>query len=91
MKKVRLISIILFIISIILFVNSHATYNMVVTLETNKQSLQVGEEKILTVTLSENIIAGNFEINYDSEVFELVGSGTTNLNVAEKNGKIACI
>lgn len=58
---------------------------------TNNISVKPGEEIIYRVKSDEKVVATNFKINYDNEAFELVRSNTSGLNVAEKNGKIACI
>lgn len=57
----------------------------------NNASVKPGEEIIFKIKSDEKIVATNFKLNYDNEAFELVKSNTSGLNVAEKNGKIACI
>lgn len=57
----------------------------------NNAYVKPGEEIIFKIRSDEKIIATNFKLNYDNEAFELVKSNTSGLNVAEKNGKIACI
>ena len=92
MKKILyLVSIVLFITSLILINNVDAAYELIMNKNLSSNSIQVGDEIIYSITLNENVVACNFQLNYDNTVLELIGSDTTNLNVAEKNGKIACI
>ena len=60
-------------------------------MKTDKSTLLAGEEFIYTVNLSTSVVATNFNINYNSTYFELVGAVTPGLAVAKKDGKIACI
>ncbi|MBQ2937737.1 MAG: hypothetical protein IJE05_02495 [Clostridia bacterium] len=95
MKKViiTLILIALIVTSIILIKNKEkdSKFTINISTEANSKTVNVGDEVILTIKTNETIIASNFEINYDNEAFEVVGSETNNFNVTEKNGKIACI
>ena len=95
MKKIIVLLVIIAVIvtSVILIKNKTAESKFTVSMSTEADSktVKVGEEVILTIKVNETIIASNFEINYDSESFKLDGSETNNFNVAEKNGKIACI
>lgn len=54
-------------------------------------AVKVGDIVTYTIIANESVVATNFDISYESDKFELVGSDTAGLNVAEKNGKIACI
>lgn len=81
--------IMLIIIAIMIF--TVYTYAFSIEPSINNVSVKPGEEIIFKIKSNEKIVATNFKINYDNEVFELVRSSTTGLNVAEKNGKIACI
>ena len=76
--------IILLLVAIMLPVISKA---FEITIDTNKKEIKKGEELILSIKNSENVIAGNFEINYNKEVF-VEG---INIECAEKDEKIACI
>lgn len=91
MKKIAVISIIMIIISVILINTTNADFTVGMSMEANQETISVGDEETLTLSLNEKIIASNFEIAYNSDAFELVGSATTNLSVAQKDGKIACI
>ena len=95
MKKIIVLLVIIAIIvtSVILIKNktTDSKFTVNINTETDSKTVKVGEEVILTIKTNETIIASNFEINYDSESFKLEGSETNNFNVAEKNGKIACI
>lgn len=92
MKKIIYVfAMLTFILSIVLINSSNATFTMTMNLGTNSDNARVGEEVVYTINLNEKIVACNFNLNYDSQILKLVGSGTSNLNVAEKNGEIACI
>lgn len=91
MKKVTIVSIIMMIISFVLINTANADFAVGMNMEANKKTISIGDEEILTLNFNEKIVACNFNIVYDSNVFTLIGSNTTNLNVAEKDGKIACI
>ena len=88
MKKTLKILLISTIMLMILTVVSNAF-----TMQANvdKATIKVGEEVVYTIKLDEKVVATNFNINYNSTSFELVGSNTQGLNVAEKSGKIAAI
>ncbi len=81
--------IMLIIVSIMIF--TVYTYAFSIEPSINNVSVKPGEEIIFKVKSDEKIVATNFKLNYDNEAFELVRSNTSGLNVAEKNGKIACI
>lgn len=81
--------IMLIIVAIMIF--TVYTYAFSIEPSINNISVKPGEEIIFKIKANEKIVATNFKLNYDNEVFELVRSNTEGLNVAEKNGKIACI
>lgn len=81
--------IMLIIVAIMIF--TVYTYAFSIEPSINNISVKPGEEIIFKIKANEKIVATNFKLNYDNEVFELVRSNTSGLNVAEKNGKIACI
>lgn len=81
--------IMLIIVAIMIF--TVYTYAFSIEPSINNISVKLGEEIIFKIKANEKIVATNFKLNYDNEVFELVRSNTSGLNVAEKNGKIACI
>lgn len=81
--------IMLIIISIMIF--TVYTYAFSIEPSINNVSVKPGEEIIFKIKSNEKIVATNFKLNYDNEAFELVKSNTSGLNVAEKDGKIACI
>ena len=94
-KKIALIVIIVaIVVKLVVVIQNNTTdskFKLNMETENNSEIVKVGEEVVLAIKVNETIIASNFEINYDSEVFELVGSETDNFNVAYKNGKLACI
>lgn len=60
-----------------------------VNLSSDKKEIKLNDEIILKVKMQEKVIAANFEINYNSKLFEFIEG--ININAAEKNGKVACI
>lgn len=60
-------------------------------MSTDKNEVKAGNEVVYTISLDENVVAANFDINYNSSSLELIGSSTNGLDVANKNGKITCI
>lgn len=91
MKKI-LVSLTIMLLSIMLLItNSNAAFSINTKIESNSDTIQTGETITLVITSNEKIIASNFNINYDNTILKLEGSKTSNLSVAEKDGKIACI
>lgn len=84
MKKYVAVSVILLILSIFLITTSNANFIVGMSIKANSETIKVGDEETLTLSLNEKIIAANFEITYDSSIFTLVGSETNNLSVAKK-------
>lgn len=79
------------VIIIALMVYTVTSYAFTMNASLSRPSVKVGEEVTYTIKLDEKVVATNFNVNYDSNTFDLVRSNTTGLNVAEKDGKIACI
>ena len=88
MRYIVKISLIIITILMLLTINSHA---FTATTSVDNDKIQVDDDVIYKIKLDKKVIASNFDIIYDSESVELVESVTTGLNVAKKNGKIACI
>ena len=88
MKKVIKISLIIIAILMLLTMNTHA-FTAITSVDNKK--IRVDDEVIYKIKLDKKVIASNFDIIYDFKSVELVESITTGLNVAKKNGKIACI
>ena len=88
MRYIVKISLIIITILMLLTINSHA---FTATTSVDNDKIQVDDELVYKIKLDKKVIASNFDIIYDSESVELVESVTTGLNVAQKNGKIACI
>ena len=91
MKKITLLMLSIILIISLLTTISNATFTVNMNMEENSKIIELGETKTLVVSVNEPVYALNFNINYDSQVFKLIGSETENLNVEEKDGKIACI
>ena len=89
MKKILISTVVILVTLILLVTTSSATFET--NIKSNVSTTRVGETVTLTISTNEKIVASNFNINYDSTAFKLDGSGTSNLSVAEKDGKIACI
>ena len=88
--------IVLIIIIVILFGMFITIYNstkskLKVDFYADNKKINVGQEIILQIKTNKQIIATNFELIYDTESFELIGSETENFMVSKKNDKIACI
>lgn len=93
MKKfIRRISvgIVMLVISIFLITTSDAAFTMSMNLSGSKK-IKLNEEVAFTIGMTEKIVACNFEISYNKDVFELIGSGTTGLSVAVNGNKVSCI
>ena len=91
MKKI-VVSISIMLISIALLITTtNAAFTMSMNIKSDSSTIQVGDTATLTISVNEKIVASNFDISYDSTIFQLEGSATSNLSVAEKDGKIACI
>ena len=92
MKK----NVIVLIIIVILFGMFITIYNstkskLKVDFYADNKKINVGQEIILQIKTNKQIIATNFELIYNTESFELIGSETENFMVSKKNDKIACI
>lgn len=88
MKKVIKISMLL-VISIMLFETNSNAFTAKTSID-NKE-ITVGEIITYKIKLDKKVIATNFDISYNAESFEFIGSKTPGLNVSEKEGKVACI
>ena len=87
-NKILKVGIVILIAMMLFTIDSYA-FTMNPSLD--KQSVKIGEEVTYKIKLNDKVVATNFILDYDNTAFELVKSNTTGLNVAEKNGKIACI
>ena len=87
-KKIYLLSLVILTIIGISTLSLGFSVNM--SLDKTK-NLNVNDEVVLTLNLSEEIVGASFKINYDSTNLKLVESQTTNLSVSENDGKIACV
>ena len=91
MKKGILSLAIMLITIALLMTTTNATFTANVSMKSDSTTTKVGDTVTLTISTNEKIIASNFDISYDSTMLKLEGSGTSNLSVAEKDGKIVCI
>lgn len=87
LKTLRIV--IIFIMAILLLTVPSNAFTM--QMSTDKSEVKVGDEVVYTINLDEKVVAANFHINYNSSVLELIGSSSNGLDVAVKNGKVACI
>lgn len=93
MKKsvIVVMVIILILFGIFMVLHNKIKNNFKIDFCTDNKKINVGEEIILQIKTNKQIVATNFELIYDNESFELIGSETENFMVAKKNDKIACI
>lgn len=91
MKKGIVSVAIMLIIMALLITTANAAFTASISMKSDSSTIKVGDTVTLTINVNEKVVASNFDINYDSTILKLEGSGTSNLSVAEKDGKIACI
>ena len=89
MKKT--IKIIILSIMMIMSIMTLSSQAFSIDVTTDKTVVEKDDEIILKIKTSEKTIATNFNINYDSKRFELIGNVTEGLKVAKKDNIIACI
>ena len=90
--KIGIVSVaIMLIIMALLITTANAAFTASISMKSDSSTIKVGDTVTLTINVNEKVVASNFDINYDSTILKLEGSGTSNLSVAEKDGKIACI
>lgn len=91
MKKRVVIGIVLLIVSVFLITTSNANFTVNMNIDGGSESKIIGETVTYKVKLNENIVACNFDINYDNKILEFVGSDTQNLNAAVNGNVVSCI
>lgn len=91
MKKRVITGIVLLIVSVFLITTSNANFTVNMNIDGGSESKQIGENITYKVRLNENIVACNFDINYDNKILEFVGSETQNLNAAVNGNVVSCI
>lgn len=91
MKKGIVSVAIMLIIMAVLITTANAAFTASISMKSDSSTIKVGDTVTLTINVNEKVVASNFDINYDSTILKLEGSGTSNLSVAEKDGKVACI
>lgn len=91
MKKIKNI-IILSIFMILLNLNIVSAYDLDLKLNANKTDVKVGDEVIVTLTLSKAMQAADFSINYDINLLNFKSSSLNNnfYNSTKEPGKILC-
>ena len=90
MKKGIISSVIALIILGFLMPIVYSAENFNVSTKVDKNTVEIGDEVILTMTTSQETDAATFLVTYDDKSFEFKESQTTNLQAEIKNGKIAC-
>ena len=80
---------ILFFAVLIIFINTISCFALNADVFMSSHDINKGDEVTLTVAFDNDVVATNFDISYDSEVFEFVKG--VDINAAVKDGKIACI
>lgn len=87
-KKTIKISLLIITIMMLMMATSNA---FTAKTSVDKEDIEVGDEIVYKISCDRNVIGANFNIEYDSKCFEFIESRTNGLNVAKKNGFIACI
>ena len=83
--------IIVIIITVVITITKFKKYDFSIDITTNKEKVTIGEEVILKIKTEKNVVASNFEINYNSQNCELINTTSNNLYMSEKNGKMECL
>lgn len=94
MNRKKIIAILILILILILSSIakiSMAAFTANVTSNKNLENINIGEEITYTIKLTEEIVACNFDISFDTKVLEFVSSETSNLTAAMNNGKLSCV
>lgn len=91
MKRILIVTIcmLVFILSASTFSMGAFTVNVTANPELSKT--EIGGEINYTISFNEKIVAGNFDLEFNTELLEFVSSETTNLNIAMNNGKLSCV
>lgn len=80
------------LVTMIIIAISTTSFGFGLNMSFNKiDKINVGDEIILTINFSEDIIGATLKINYDNNNLELLGSQTDDLTVANKDGKVSCV
>ena len=85
-NKIGVISLI--ILTIVAIATTSLGFSVDMTLN-KSEKINLNDEIIVTLNLSEEIVGATFKVNYDNNNLKLVGSETTNLTVSENDGKVA--
>ena len=85
------ISFIMLLISIVLITTSNAAFELTIGLESGKKEVKVGDEVEVTISLNEAIVACDFEVTYNQEIYRFEESATTGLYAAVNGDKLSCI
>lgn len=88
--KNKLILIILILIVMLSIATISLGFSVDMEMDKTK-NLEVDDEVILTLNLSEKIVGASFKINYDTNTLKLIDKETVNLYASENNGQVACV
>ena len=82
------ISFIMLLISIVLITTSNAAFKLTIGLTGGKTDIKVGDEVEITISLNETIVACDFEVKYNQEIYQFEESETTGLYAAVNGNKL---
>lgn len=88
--KNKLILIILILIGMLSIATISLGFSIDMEMDKTR-NLEVDDEIILTLNLSEKIVGASFKIDYDTNSLKLIDKETANLYVSENNGQVACV
>ena len=83
------ISFIMLLISIVLITTSNAAFELTIGLTGGKTDIKVGDEVEITISLNEAIVACDFEVKYNQEIYQFEESETTGLYAAVNGNKLS--
>lgn len=86
-----IISFIMLLMSIVLITTSNAASELAIGLAGGKKEVKVGDEVEITISLNETIVACNFDITYNQEIYRFEESATTGLYASVNDDKLSCI
>ena len=83
-----IISFIMLLMSIVLITTSNAASELAIGLAGGKKEVKVGDEVEITISLNETIVACNFDITYNQEIYRFEESATTGLYASVNDDKL---
>ena len=72
-------------------IKAESQIQLTMNLEGNKTSINEGEELVYIIKSSATVVACNFNIVYDKNVIQFVGSATNGLSAAVNEDVVSCI